>query len=1001
MRKNEFITLITIIVIISILSIAGSLAWQTSERNVRIFEDPNLKIGNIGVSLKYRSYMLNGTPIPTPVFYEWPAPDITPVDTPAPELPEYDPVSTYADRIPLLYPGGFYSDAGHFLDNAQSVIEYQVINKSGTDAIVRVNQKGLWFENQADPKHPPQPEGYPYKVKSVDLCWYRIKEEFFRLDTPPVSLINPAGSVISFLDYNLLTTIIPPLPDRPFSPYDIFNTFFYKAQILNMPSNPVNYDYSNIYGPDGFGLKLDTELTMDSDVRLAANGCAECFYLYMPMGTEAIFKFIFSALHPTNVNSVVKHFRNDWTYSVLSLSTDSPDPQDNPQLIASACEVSQEAFEFLFGEDDSYRVIENFGLNWISPISSPTPCLQVTRTPTPVMTLQPTKAPRPTITPTPEVFRFVLDTRIAPSPSQAPVFGRGNEVKLLIGAHSGNAFYIDWGDSSEPISTPELITNGNLSEQSQHTYEEPGEYNITLRGTIPGGISFADSSTGDYRLTKILDPLPKEANSSTTSLVKKFYNCTHLAVIPNDLFKNKPLATSFDSTFHGCSELAKLPANLFAKQTGVTNFNSTFYGCKALTGLPANLFSENTAVTSFTSTFYGCSELVSLPTDLFAKNTATTNFSNTFYGCSKLASLPNNLFAQNTAATTFSNTFYGCSKLASLPNNLFTDNTEASNFDSTFHGCTELNGLWNNMFPENTKAVNFSNTFYGCSKLAALPNELFAKNTKVTGFGSTFRGCKALQSIPYDLFFHNKEVTSFNGTFIECGLTSIPNNLFSESERVTSFSTTFSNCSKLDEIPEDLFSNCPNRQRITTFYWTFANCNIVTRIPEGLFSNCPAVTSFDGTFINNSIITSIPARLFSNCPNVTTFHSVFSGCGAIKNIPEGLFDNNTNVTSFDSAFYDCHGLGGNSLENGGIPENLFIKQPLIASGGFNGVFGRIHNLYDDDLVLRFANGVNGDMFTSSSFSFDQVINITGSLGVNFGSYTGVPIFGHANVYTIP
>ena len=83
--------------------------------------------------------------------------------------------------------------------------------------------------------------------------------------------------------------------------------------------------------------------------------------------------------------------------------------------------------------------------------------------------------------------------------------------------------------------------------------------------------------------------------------------------------------------------------------------------------------------------------------------------------------------------------------------------------------------------------------------------------------------------------------------------------------------------SGLEEIPEDLFSNCAN---ITSFDSAFALTNI-TEIPEDLFSNCVNVTSFSATFYKTNI-TKIPENLFKNCDNAT-FEITFAYCENLQN----------------------------------------------------------------------------------------------------------------------
>ncbi|MDR2650522.1 MAG: hypothetical protein LBB94_12535 [Clostridiales bacterium] len=396
MNKRKIAVLSAATLILTGLAITGTLAWLTSEKEDSAASG-NLSVGNIGVRLKCRSYAvydngdgvydnildLDGSPIPEPSnipFYEWPLSSGATLSQVRP--PEYDSTDIYKDRIAALYPGGFYGEDGYPVSGVKGVIEYYLSNYSGADAIIRVNQSGLWFTDQARPAAD--------QVQSVDLRWYRLKEEFIYYDDPPVSLINPEGSLIPFVDYTKLIKTPAPSPYTAFTPYDIFNKYYYTTSLINMPSldrRTVDYEYENIYGPDGFGLMLDTDIVLDDGVKLAANGAAKRFYIYMPKDVNARFLYIFTAMQPAAVNSVVKNFRNDWTYSVLALDTDSADPQNNPELSAHASGVNQEEFEYLFGNEDSYTVNDNFQLDW--DVSPPTPSPSHTQTPTPSVTIAP------------------------------------------------------------------------------------------------------------------------------------------------------------------------------------------------------------------------------------------------------------------------------------------------------------------------------------------------------------------------------------------------------------------------------------------------------------------------------------------------------------------------------------------------------------------------------------------------------------------------------------
>ena len=157
-----------------------------------------------------------------------------------------------------------------------------------------------------------------------------------------------------------------------------------------------------------------------------------------------------------------------------------------------------------------------------------------------------------------------------------------------------------------------------------------------------------------------------------------------------------------------------------------------------------------------------------------------------------------------------------------------------------------------------------------------------------------------LEEIPEDLFSNCVNITSFDGAFEQTNITEIPEDLFKNCENVTSFDDTFA-YTQITKIPEDLFKNCKN---VTSFDGTFAYTQI-TEIPEDLFSNCINVTNFNDTFAYTQI-TEIQEDLFSNCVNVTDFDGTFAGTN-ITEIPENLFKNCDNAT-FKQTFYGCENL---------------------------------------------------------------------------------------------
>lgn len=114
--------------------------------------------------------------------------------------------------------------------------------------------------------------------------------------------------------------------------------------------------------------------------------------------------------------------------------------------------------------------------------------------------------------------------------------------------------------------------------------------------------------------------------------------CDKLTSIPEDLFKDNPEVTNFESCFRGCEGLTSIPEKLFNNNSKVTSFSGCFQECTGLTSIPEGLFNNNSEVISFRSCFRSCYNLTSIPEGLFKNNTKVTSFTDCFSSDSKLTS---------------------------------------------------------------------------------------------------------------------------------------------------------------------------------------------------------------------------------------------------------------------------------------------------------------------------------------------------------------------------
>jgi predicted ribosomally synthesized peptide with SipW-like signal peptide len=419
-NRKQLILIFASVVLMTALVLGGTYAWFTS-RSSDPYYDYFIGYGGIGIEVKYASYTVkhdgdgvyndyydkDGSPIAMPtyipyspgVYAPWPLPTGLSA-TSAAALPTADnPNDLFYNRVAFIYPGSMFYDNGYPIDNARGVLEFYVKNVSSGDAIVRVNQKGVRFANQDEPK--------PDEITDVDFILYRIKNNFLYHADAPESIVNPNRQTpIPFINETMLRSI-------NFSPYDIFNNTFYETRAINFVSKAwkaayttEDYSYTNPFGPDAFGLRLNARAVLDTDVKMAANANAECFYFYIPRDQTARVIYSFNALTPADTNSVVKYFTNEYQYSVLTLDT-----ENSAVLEVSAVQPIQDQFEHLFGTGDSQTIKENFELtDWISrpkqpiiPRGSKTPsptAAEPTRAIVPTQTVPPTPTPPISATPT-------------------------------------------------------------------------------------------------------------------------------------------------------------------------------------------------------------------------------------------------------------------------------------------------------------------------------------------------------------------------------------------------------------------------------------------------------------------------------------------------------------------------------------------------------------------------------------------------------------------------
>ena len=375
---------------------------------------------------------------------------------------------------------------------------------------------------------------------------------------------------------------------------------------------------------------------------------------------------------------------------------------------------------------------------------------------------------------------------------------------MTIGA--AGTFVINWGDGEI-----ETIRNKPLGNTVySHTYDAPGEYDITLGGRATD-YAIIDLDTSEIPTISFvwMDPMGGEVP-------------TNLAKISGRLGRVFPTL-----------ENGKNP-----------NFYAAFSSAP-ITEIPAELFDgvHGAPVEGMFAATFGYTQITSIPENLFAGISgapASGMFDGTFMD-TQITSVPDNLFAGISGAPAedmFDRTF-NSTQITSIPENLFAGISgapAAGMFDGTFSR-TQITSVPANLFAGISGAPAermFRNTFRG-AQITSVPENLFAGISGIPAegmFSWTFSGAQ-ITSIPANLFAgvrgapaENMFAYTFDGTQI----TSIPENLFagiSGAPAASMFDGTFGS-TQITSIPENLFAGISGPAADRMFYSTFYDCTSLT-----------------------------------------------------------------------------------------------------------------------------------------------------------------------------
>jgi len=209
----------------------------------------------------------------------------------------------------------------------------------------------------------------------------------------------------------------------------------------------------------------------------------------------------------------------------------------------------------------------------------------------------------------PNQFVFTIDTENTSS-------GSSLNTQFMMPLVSGGSYNatVNWGDGSS-----DTITSYNQQEVT-HTYSSPGQYEISIEGTLQG---WQFNNAGDK--LKMLDI--KQYGVLDLSTNAAFYGCTNLDASATD--GPTISTTSFDTMFRDCTNFNGAIGNWDV--SSVTTFSSSFRDCVSFNKSINEWNVSN--VSNFYRAFRGCK---SLDQDLNSWDTSNVeSMYQMFYECNQ------------------------------------------------------------------------------------------------------------------------------------------------------------------------------------------------------------------------------------------------------------------------------------------------------------------------------------------------------------------------------
>jgi len=319
----------------------------------------------------------------------------------------------------------------------------------------------------------------------------------------------------------------------------------------------------------------------------------------------------------------------------------------------------------------------------------------------------------------------------------------GDSITLPLNnyAHNKYNFTVDYGDG-----TKKEVTSAD-DEDSIHTYENSGTYQITIKGNCPS-FNFSKKSASKDKIIKIIQwgNTFKQDGGINLGFSVCFKDCINLLdPIPEPSKNTFRYIVGLEFIFSGCSNITKIPEKIFYNAPLISSYRAAFSGCVNLTDVPDKLFDNCDNATNFDSIFSGCTSLKEVQGGMFRKCKNAVNMNGIFDGCNSLKSIPSELFGNCKNIKSVRNAFNYCKNIEEIPEGLFDSCTEIEDFYRVFGGCNNLKILPENIFDNCNNPTNFIWSFSGCSKITGNAPKLWEKYTDANGQGC-FSSCNNLSN---------------------------------------------------------------------------------------------------------------------------------------------------------------------------------------------------------------------------------------------------------------